>query len=149
MRIVNSVTRIIARHHSASLVMPNSYPEWRNSQFAPNSHYWFLFLHTLPSLTVVFKLGYALFDQFYTEITILIKKCLFRLLSMASWRHTRGRLTPLVQDGNIQNGWKSRKTLSGMQEYFSCNNVAPTEFLSIFLIGHFFFLFFGKGHKSE
>ena len=37
-------------HHKACWVMPNSYPEWRNFQFAPNNHYWFFFLHTLRQL---------------------------------------------------------------------------------------------------
>ena len=57
-------------------------PEWRNFQFAPNNRYRFFFLHTLP-LTIVFKCGYALFDQFYAEIrTFVIKKCLISLLAM-------------------------------------------------------------------
>ena len=62
MRIENSVTRVTVRHHEACRVKPNSYPEWRNFQFAPNNHYRFCFLHTLPSM-IVFKLGFALFYQ--------------------------------------------------------------------------------------
>ena len=68
---------------------PNSYPEWRNFQFAPNNHYWFFFLHTLPS-TTAFK-----FYQFYAKMcTFSIKKCSVLHLSTTSWRHARGRLTP-------------------------------------------------------
>ena len=66
MRIEISVTRVIVRHHEACRVMPNIYPEWQNFQFAPSSHYRFILLHTLPS-TIVFKLGYALFYQFYVK----------------------------------------------------------------------------------
>ena len=56
-RIENSVTRVTVRHHQACRVMPNSYPEWRNFHFLPNSHYGFFFLHTRPSSTA-FKLCY-------------------------------------------------------------------------------------------
>ena len=48
--------------------MPNSYPERRNFQFAPNNHYVFFLLHTLPS-TITLRLEYVLFDQIYAEIT--------------------------------------------------------------------------------
>ena len=83
-RIENSVTRVTVRHHETSRVMPNSYPELRNFQFAPNHHYGFFFLHTVPS-KILFKLGYALFYQFNAEITIFsIKKCSVRLLSTTS-----------------------------------------------------------------
>ena len=40
-RIENSVTTVTVRHHEACWVMPNSYPERRNCQFAPNNHYRF------------------------------------------------------------------------------------------------------------
>ena len=84
--------------------MSNSYPEWRNFQFAPNNYYRLFFLHALPS-TVLFKFGYALFYQLFAEIsTFAIKKCLVRLPSTTSWRHARGRLT---HPG--WNGWKLRK----------------------------------------
>ena len=44
-------------------------PEWRNFQFAPQSHYGFFFLlHTLLS-TIAFRLEYVLFYQFYSKIT--------------------------------------------------------------------------------
>ena len=64
----NSVTRVSVRHHKACRVMPNNYPEWWNFQFAPNIHYGFFFLHTLPS-TTTFRLEYLFFYQIYTEIT--------------------------------------------------------------------------------
>ena len=93
-RIENFVTRVTGRHHEACLVMPNSYPEWQNFQFAPNNHYWFFFLHTLPSM-IVFKLEYALFYQFYAKMcTFWITKCSVRHLSRTSWHHAQGRLTP-------------------------------------------------------
>ena len=38
-------------------------------QFAPKNHYGFFFLHTLPS-TIVLRLEYVLFYQFYAKITI-------------------------------------------------------------------------------
>ena len=94
MQIDNSVTKLTVRHHEACRMMPNSYPEWWNFQFAPINHYWFFFLHTLPS-TIVFKLEYALFYQFYAKICIFsIKKCLVWLLSTTSWHHAQGCLTP-------------------------------------------------------
>ena len=102
MRIVNGcavgtepfVTRVTVRHHEVCRVMQNSYPEWRNFQFAPNNHYSFFFLQTLP-LKIVF-VWYALFYQFYAEIsTFSTKKCSVWLLSTTSWRLARGRLTPL------------------------------------------------------
>ena len=37
-QIENSVTRVTVRHHEPHRLMPNSYPEWRNFQFAPNNH---------------------------------------------------------------------------------------------------------------
>ena len=40
--------------------MLNSYPEWRNFQFAPNIQYGFFFLHTLHA-TIAFKLDHVLF----------------------------------------------------------------------------------------
>ena len=53
---------------------------------------------------------YAVFYQFYAKITTFsIKKCSIRHPSTTSRRLRPPR-------GNIQNGWKSRKTLSGMQE---------------------------------
>ena len=70
--IENSIMRVTVWHHEACRVMPNSYPEALNFQFAPDNHYRFFFLHYLPS-TVELKLGYALLYQFYTEI-FLIKK---------------------------------------------------------------------------
>ena len=46
--------------------MPNSYPERQDFQFAPNNHYGFFFLHTLPS-TIAFRLEYVFVYQFYAE----------------------------------------------------------------------------------
>ena len=48
--------------------MPNSYLEWRNFQFATNSHYGFFFLHTRLSSTA-FKLKCELFCQYYAKIS--------------------------------------------------------------------------------
>ena len=82
--IENSVTRITVRHHEACRVMSNSYPECRNFQFVPNNHYRLFFLHTLPS-AIVSKIGYALFYQFYAEIsTFSIKNFSVRLLPTTS-----------------------------------------------------------------
>ena len=76
----------------------------------------FFLLRTLPS-TFVLKFEDALFYQCCAKIsTYSIRKCSVLVQSTTSWRHARGRLTPLVQYVNIQNEWKSRKTLSGMQE---------------------------------
>ena len=84
--IENSVMRVTDSCH-------DSYPEWRNFQFAPNNHHWLFFLHTFPS-TIVFKLDYVLFYQLYAKMcTFSIKKCLVQHLS-TSWSHARGRLTP-------------------------------------------------------
>ena len=63
MRIENPVTRVTTRHHEVCWLMPNSYPEWRDFQFAPHNHYGFFFLYTFP-LTSAFKLKYVLFYQF-------------------------------------------------------------------------------------
>ena len=64
--IDNSVTTVTVQHRVACRVMPNSYPEWRDFQFAPNNHYGFFFLHTLPS-TIAFWLKYVFVYQFYAE----------------------------------------------------------------------------------
>ena len=70
--------------------MPNSYPEWWNFQLAPNNHYRFFFLHTIP-----LKAKYVLFYQFYAKIsTFSIKKCSVRLLSTTSWCHAPGHVIP-------------------------------------------------------
>ena len=82
-RIENSVTMVTVRHHDACRVMPNIYPEWRNLQFNPSSHYRFFFLHTLLS-TIAFRLEYVgFFLSIYAKITTFfsIKKCSVRLLS--------------------------------------------------------------------
>ena len=74
-QIENSITRLTVQLHEACRVMPNSYPEWRNFQLAPNDHYGFFFLHTLP-LTIAFKLLYVSFYQYDAEIsTFSAKKC--------------------------------------------------------------------------
>ena len=83
MWIENSVTRVTVWHHEAYQVMPNSYPEWRNFQLAPNNHDVFFFLHTLSS-TIVLKIEYALFYQFCAKLL----KHIFdqeRLGSTTSW----------------------------------------------------------------
>ena len=83
-RIENSVTRVTVRQHEACRVMPNSYPQWLNFQFAPNNHYGFFFLHTFRS-TIVLKLEYALFYQFFAKVTVFfIEKCSVWLLSKTS-----------------------------------------------------------------
>ena len=66
LRIENSVTMVTVQHREACRVMPNSYPETRDFQFAPNNHYGFFFLHTLPS-TIAFRLEYVFVYQFYAE----------------------------------------------------------------------------------
>ena len=48
-------------------MMPNSYPEWRDFQFAPNNHYGFFFLYTLPS-TIAFRLDY---DYLFVYVAVL------------------------------------------------------------------------------
>ena len=90
--IENSVTRDSC---SASQGLPNSYPEWRNFQFAPNNHYISFFLHSFPS-SIVFNLDmHFLSILWWNKYTyIFIKKCLVGPLSATSWRHARGRLTP-------------------------------------------------------
>ena len=45
-RIFNDFEGLI-ENCSASWGLPNSYSEWRNFQFTPNSHYGFFFLHTV------------------------------------------------------------------------------------------------------
>ena len=76
MRTENSVTKVTVRHRETCRVMPNSYPEWRNFQFAPNSHYGFFFLHTLPS-TIAVRLECVLFYLFYAEITTFFNQEMF------------------------------------------------------------------------
>ena len=90
-QIENSVTRVTARHHEP-LMMPNSYPcdgifSLHRTTITDS------FSCTLSS-TIVIKLEYVLFYQFYAKnSTLSIKKCSVRLLS-TSWRHAQGRLTP-------------------------------------------------------
>ena len=66
LRIEKSVMTVIVQHRETCRVMPNSYPEWQDFQFAPNNHYGFFFLHTLPS-TIAFRLEYVFIYQFYAE----------------------------------------------------------------------------------
>ena len=86
-------------HHegncSASWGLPSDATVTRVTEFSiRNEHYRFFFLQTLPS-TIVFKLEYALFYQFYAEITAFsIKKCSVRHPSTTSWCHAQCRLTP-------------------------------------------------------
>ena len=123
MRIENFVTRVTVRHHKACRVMPNSYPSWRNFQFAPKNHHKFFFWHTLPS-TTAFRLKFVLFYQYdHARITTFSsKKCSVRLLSQeltskrlahndvkmtlksTSWRHARCRLTPLYKTELFRTG---------------------------------------------
>ena len=96
MRIENSITRVTVLHHKASQVMPDSYPEWQNFQFASNNHYGFFFLHTFPS-AIAFKLEYALFYQFNAKITVFfIKKCSVWLL-----------FKTLMSKGSVENDFKN------------------------------------------
>ena len=90
---------------------------WRNFQ-SPHltTTYRFFFLHTLP-LNIVLKLGYALFYQF----TLKLVHFWSRNVGFGSYVQPpniahKVVLHPLVEDWYIQNRWKSRKTLSGMQE---------------------------------
>ena len=69
-------------HHKgnclASPVLPSDakqLPSWWNFQLAPNNHYGFFFLHTLPSI-IAFRLKYVLFYQSWAKIaTSAVKKC--------------------------------------------------------------------------
>ena len=107
-RIENSVTMVTVHHYEACWVMPNSYPEWRNFHFTPNNHYRFFFLHTLPS-TIVFKLACELFYQFYAKISMFDQE---KFGSVPVYDVVHMAVLHLLR----QNGWNSRKTLSGMQE---------------------------------
>ena len=65
------------------ITRPDSYPEWQNFPFAPNNHYGFFFLRTLPS-TIAFKLEYVLYYEFYAKIAqFAVKNCLVRPKSLA------------------------------------------------------------------
>ena len=66
LRFENSVTTVNIQHREACGVMPNSYPECRDFQFAPNNHYGFFFLYILPS-TIAFRREYVFVYQFYAE----------------------------------------------------------------------------------
>ena len=85
LQIENSVTRVTVRHHEACRVMPNSYAERRNFQFAPNNHYRFFFLHTVPSTIVYLNLDVRYFINFtLIWVQVSIKKCSVWLLSTTS-----------------------------------------------------------------
>ena len=60
----------------------NSYPEWRDIQFAPNNHYGFFFLHTLAS-TIAFRLEYVLVCR--NNYIFQKEKCLVRFLRCWRW----------------------------------------------------------------
>ena len=64
--IENSVTTVTVQHREACRVMANSYPEWRDFQFASNNHYGFFLSHTIPS-TIAFRLEYEFVYQFHAE----------------------------------------------------------------------------------
>ena len=129
------------------------YPEWQNFQFIPNNYCSFFFLHTL-LLTIVFQLEYALFYQFYTEITTFsTKKCWVPHLSTTPWRHAQDHLTPphvrrkhpewlKIAENLVRYARKVLfylLNLSGMQEkfyftYWTCqvckkSSILPTEMI--------------------
>ena len=80
MLIENSVARVTVRHHEACRVMPNSYPEWWNFQFATNNHYGFFFLYTLPSqLHLCLKICYFI-KITLKQLHFSIKRCSVRFL---------------------------------------------------------------------
>ena len=60
-------------------MMPSSYPEGRDFQFAPNNHYGFFFLHTVSS-KIAFMLECVLVYQFYAEITTFLNQEMFSLV---------------------------------------------------------------------
>ena len=66
----NSVRTVIVRQDEACWMMPNSYPEWRNFQFAPSNHYGFF--SCIPSL---WKLHLNFHVHYF--ITITLKKYIF------------------------------------------------------------------------
>ena len=68
--------RVTVRQHEACRVMRNSYPEWRNFQFAPNNHYGFFLLHIVPS-TIAFRLEYVLFYQTDADLTTIFDQEMF------------------------------------------------------------------------
>ena len=82
-RIENSATRVIVRHHEACRGMPNRYPEWNgifNSQLtAIMDSFSCLFFLRQVQLNI-----YRRFYQYYLEIsTSSVKKCSVRLLLAA------------------------------------------------------------------
>ena len=124
-RIQNSITRVSVRHHEACRVIPNSYPEWRFSMRTEEPLYIidsFVF-HTLLS-TIVLKLGYALFWSNLRCNKYIFSQEMFGLANIYDVLTSCTRLSyppppprpPPRCKSEIQNGWKSRKTLSGMQK---------------------------------
>ena len=114
-RIENSVTRVTVQHHETSwTVIRVTY-----FQFTPNNHYRFFFLHTLPS-TIVFKLEYALFYQFYLEITTFKIK-FYGMHTIAEWllsyNVTSTSFNVIYTQSNNKGHMIHRNLLRG-----SCNN---------------------------
>ena len=68
--IENSVMRVNVRHHSASLLMPSSYPSDRIFNLHRRTIMDSFFLHTL-HLTIAFRHEYVLFYQFYSKLTTI------------------------------------------------------------------------------
>ena len=80
-RIENSVARITVQHYSASLMMPNSYPEWQDFHFTLNNHCRFFFLHTLPSTCIL--IGYTCYQLMLKYLHFSVQK----MFGLAFFRH--------------------------------------------------------------
>ena len=149
--IENSVTRVAVRHHEACRVMrQNSYPEWRNFQFALNNHYIrnvFFFLHTFSS-TIAFKFRFVLFYQFtlfdhecsgwLLSTTLTSKRLAETDVKMTSWRHARESSynpAPVLDNISLH---RSRKFPLGIQESYNVclGNIRHMLVPSWFLAGY-------------
>ena len=76
----NSVTRVTVRHHEARLMMPSSYPS--DGIFSLHRRTIVDSFSCILHSTIVFRLDYVLFYQFYAKITTFFdQKSSVRLLS--------------------------------------------------------------------
>ena len=121
--IENSVTRVTVRHHE-------QLPEWRNFQFAPNNHYGFFFLHTLPS-TITFRLEYV-FYQFYAKITTFFDKENFGAVSLLYVDvETFGRNWRQNVKNDVKTSYRSHARDSSYTPHVRRHFLAPVGFTEI------------------
>ena len=90
LRIENSVTTVTVQHRKACRVMPNSYPEWRDFQFAPNNHYGFFSLFpSFQNKNAEICLLHSFLHSFVLSFSFPVRFVISVVHSLLSGKHCR------------------------------------------------------------